>query len=950
MKYIFFSWVLFFLSISANAQTISGIINNYTAVTAIPPCNPCLPSCNTVTVASTSGFLPGDHVLIIQMKGAQLDQTKTSNFGNIGSYDVAGNYEKLIIASISGLNITFTTSLIYNYDPASALQLVKYNVYTNITVSALLTASPWNGSTGGVLVFEATGTVTLSANIDVSGLGYRGGLSATIGFSYPCDNLEYYYPELVGGVISYDNGAPKGEGIAVMQTGFELGRGPWANGGGGGNSHNGGGGGGANGGAGGLGGKQYVGCSPSSLQSGMGGYSLNTASGTKIFMGGGGGAGHQNNNVGTSGANGGGIVMIKANQITGNGNSIMADGLDAASTFGQGNDGAGGGGGGGTIQLQVPTYATNLALSAKGGKGGDMIETVCHATGAGGGGGLVCVSVASLPANVTATLTGGIPGVASAPCQTSSGTVNYGATAGSNGQVQTGCPVIPVPGTRKIVASLGGDIILCNPISVMLDAGISGAFYTYQWKKNNAVIAGATGQTYTVTAPGTYTIDVSSPGCLDGLDTIKVTTKAATPVDTIFCTSPSNVLLKVIGSGVYNWWDAATGGNKLSVSPGNNFTTPPISATTTYYVEDASVFSQGGFTPVNRMSGFNTRTGGSNTYMNFDALAPFTLDSVTIFIRTYNTNTDSMTIQLMQGSTPIASKKIIITGTCNCQVDWSIRIGLGFNIPVGTNYHLDYSKGSVNVHWDGGGTLPCTCGNTGTQAYPFTLPGIVKINGPVDNNGVSIAAWAGGSYGFFYDWKVSSGTLCSRVPVVAVKNCSLPVELLIFSAFNKDEKISLNWETASEKDNAYFNVERSEDGIHFVVIGSVKGKGTTQTISDYSFVDGKPLAGIAYYRLAQYDIDGALNYSKIISVNRFTEPEMSLYPNPFIKEVHLFIPSSLNSKIFVKLTDLSGRMISSFVFSTNENIQLGHDLVAGAYLMQLQWENKSKVIKLIKGE
>jgi hypothetical protein len=66
--------------------------------------------------------------------------------------------------------------------------------------------------------------------------------------------------------------------------------------------------------------------------------------------------------------------------------------------------------------------------------------------------------------------------------------------------------------------------------------------------------------------------------------------------------------------------------------------------------------------------------------------------------------------------------------------------------------------------------------------------------------------------------------------------------------------------------------------------------------------------------------------------------------------VHLFIPSSLNSKIFVKLTDLSGRMISSFVFSTNENIQLGHDLVAGAYLMQLQWENKSKVIKLIKGE
>jgi hypothetical protein len=884
------------------------------------------------------------------MKGAQLDQTKTANFGNIGSYDVAGNYEKLIIASIAGLTITFTTSLIYNYDPTSALQLVKYNVYTNITVSAPLTASPWNGVTGGVLIFEATGTVTLNANIDVSGLGYRGGLSATIGFSYPCDNLEYYYPELTAGVISYDNGAPKGEGIAVMQTGFELGKGPWANGGGGGNSHNGGGGGGANGGQGGLGGKQYVGCSPSSLQSGIGGYALNTFSGTKIFMGGGGGAGHQNNNVGTSGANGGGIVMIKANQITGNGFSIIADGFNAANTFAQGNDAAGGGGGGGTIQLQVPVYVSNVTLSAKGGKGGDMIEPVCHATGAGGGGGIICVSVATLPVNVTSTVIGGIPGVASAACQTSSSMVNYGATAGSAGLIQTGCPVIPVPGTRNIVASLGGDIILCDPISVTLDAGISGAIYSYQWKKNGSVIAGATSQTYTVTAPGTYTIDVSSPGCLDGLDTIKITTKAATPVDTIFCTTPSSVLLKVLGSGIYNWWTAPTGGTKLNASPSSTFTTPPISANTTYYVEDASVFSQGGFTPVNRMTGFNTRTGGSNTYMNFDALSAFTLDSVTIFIRTYNLNTDSMTITLMQGTTPIASKKIIITGTCNCQVDWSVRIGLGFNIPVGMNYHLDYSKGSINVHWDAGGTLPCVCGNSGTQAYPFTLPSIVRINGPVDNTGTSIAGWAGGSYGFFYNWKVSSGTLCGRVPVVASKNCGLPVELINFSAVNNEPTVVLIWNTASEKDNDYFNVERSEDGIHFVVIGSVKGKGTNNLISDYLFNDNKPLTTIAYYRLAQYDVDGTVNYSKTISVNRSREPEINIYPNPFTKEVTVYVPSTLNSKVFVRLTDLSGKAVLAFVMNTNEFIQMGPAIPAGVYLVHLQWENKSQVVKLIKAE
>jgi hypothetical protein len=134
------------------------------------------------------------------------------------------------------------------------------------------------------------------------------------------------------------------------------------------------------------------------------------------------------------------------------------------------------------------------------------------------------------------------------------------------------------------------------------------------------------------------------------------------------------------------------------------------------------------------------------------------------------------------------------------------------------------------------------------------------------------------------------------------------------------------------------------------VIGSVKGSGTTNVISNYSFKDSDPLPGISYYRLEQHDIDGALNYSKIISINRFKDPEISLYPNPYIKEVNLYLPSSLNSKVFVKLTDLSGRTISSEIFNTNEHILIGNGLPSGVYLLQLFWENKSKVVKLIKAE
>jgi hypothetical protein len=176
-RILYFLFVYLLLSISitnANAQifsssqNISGIINTYTTVTALASCS--------VTVASTTGFAVGNKVLIIQMKGAAVDLSNNALFGDLTAINNAGNYEFATINLITGTNIQFARDLLRSYDPTGSVQLITVPQYNGgAVVSGLLTAQAWNGTTGGVLAFEAT-TLTLNANIDVSGRGFRPGI------------------------------------------------------------------------------------------------------------------------------------------------------------------------------------------------------------------------------------------------------------------------------------------------------------------------------------------------------------------------------------------------------------------------------------------------------------------------------------------------------------------------------------------------------------------------------------------------------------------------------------------------------------------------------------------------------------------------------------------------------------------------------------------------------
>ena len=365
---LFISWPLF-------SQTcIQGVINTYAPVLYFDCEN------NAVVVDNTAAFSVGNLVLLMQMKGGEVDLTNSPDAGNIVDFGTVGNYEFNRIDQIQGSHIQLKYKRTQEYTPSWPVQIIKVPEYQNIT-SCDLTCQPWNGTTGGVFAIKVYGTLTMQGNIDVSSKGYRGGTHVN------CQLTSNHETDYIFDEPDPNKSSAKGESINILSSFLSNGRGKMATGGGGGNAHNAGGGGGGNGGSGGWGGKEFSHTTPVPNTFGVGGTGM-TPHPSKIFMGGGGGSGHTNDFTGTSGGTGGGIAIVIAGEIVANGKKIMANGENV--TGGNfNNDGQGGGGAGGTIAVSAPLVPSDFLIEAKGGKGGNSIflTSPSQKIGPGGGGG-----------------------------------------------------------------------------------------------------------------------------------------------------------------------------------------------------------------------------------------------------------------------------------------------------------------------------------------------------------------------------------------------------------------------------------------------------------------------------------------------------------------------------------------------------------------------------------
>lgn len=564
------------------------IINNYTSVLAFNPCD------NKIIVEDASAFNIGDTVLVIQMKGAIIDSSNSSAFGTVTNYKNAGNYEFNYIKSKSGNIIELKNVVTKQYDVTNGkVQLVRVPYYQDVTFTFNLTCLPWDGSKGGIVALNVQNTLTLNANIDVSGKGFKGGIGYNSqNNTLDCFENNYNYP-----LSSNANAGMKGESIVSISNNIICGKGSPAGGGGGGLGHNSGGGGGANGGGGGFGGYQLDACGNYPFDNrGIGGHAAsNSTTPNKIFLGSGGGAGHSDNlgNLPNSGGNGGGIIIINSDKIKTNNYKISANGSDGVpcsmppST--DCHDGMGGGGGGGSILLNVNQLLDNSITENKGGKGADMIGSVAlgHRIGAGGGGGggMLFIKSNSLPANLANVNNGGANGVL-----TTDNDNPYGATPGQNGVVLYNLQ-IPIDSVLFKInidsVRIKDSLVGCNSLNFQnIWFTNTSPITSWQWDFGD----GNTGNTqnlnhtYTASSSATYTVKVIAAdinGCKDS-SSISITT-ANLPIvktnnDTAFCPG-AQVQLNTTGAASYAWLPS----NGLSNSNiANPLATP--AATTQYIV------------------------------------------------------------------------------------------------------------------------------------------------------------------------------------------------------------------------------------------------------------------------------------------------------------------------------------------------------------------------------
>lgn len=188
-----------------------------------------------------------------------------------------------------------------------------------------------------------------------------------------------------------------------------------------------------------------------------------------------------------------------------------------------------------------------------------------------------------------------------------------------------------------------------------------------------------------------------------------------------------SVLLTAVGENCH-WFDVATGGNLLAV--GSSFQTPPLTATTQFFVESRPFFAgkiqSGGKLDTAGAGGLPAQIG----YLNFEVWSPFTLQSVSVFVPDAASATNKF-VQLVSGESILAVKQFTV------QPGWNV-LELNFEVPVGT-FSLRSPQGKMFR-------------NAGQLDFPYKIGDVGRITS---------SSFGEGFYFFFYDWKIKkTDTAC----------------------------------------------------------------------------------------------------------------------------------------------------------------------------------------------
>lgn len=294
---------------------------------------------------------------------------------------------------------------------------------------------------------------------------------------------------------------------------------------------------------------------------------------------------------------------------------------------------------------------------------------------------------------------------------------------------------------------LGDDVNLCFPAYVTLDAVITGDALSYSWERNGSTIDGETGTTLFVNQPGLYTVEVSALGCASVGDEVTITSNLPMITEGYVCGSTAATLSVSGDHSNYDWYGSESG-NDLLESGTDTFLATEVG---TYWAEDPSnqSYTTGPAFGDAAITGPEANNASSaSSYLEIEVLSPFTLDELTFEVVSWSVEIGTITItEIGSGSSEEISFDIPNGGG-----DWStINAAIDYTFGVGA-YSIESSH--VRAYTDAGGDF-----------YGTTFQGLFTMSANHSNYNIH---YQPNHYGGYFDWKVTSGTGCGRIPIRAM--------------------------------------------------------------------------------------------------------------------------------------------------------------------------------------
>lgn len=250
---------------------------------------------------------------------------------------------------------------------------------------------------------------------------------------------------------------------------------------------------------------------------------------------------------------------------------------------------------------------------------------------------------------------------------------------------------------------------------------------------------------------------------------------------------------------------------------------------------------------------------------------------------------------------------------------------------------------------------------SGTSNVQVTLSWDTRSCGVTDLSKLRVARWNGSQWkdqentattGTISNGFITSNLISSFSPFTLASTSTvnpLPIELTSFEAICQNEFVEIKWTTASEKNNDYFILQKSVDGIEWNDLANIKGQGTTAVSHSYSSKDFQISEKNTYYRLVDVSLNNTKTNSNIISsnCNKKSEFEAIVFPTLANDNINIKI-NQIDKNANYVIFDRLGRSIKSNKleqFKTEIDI---NELSSGLYYIRVSSSESNSNYKFEK--